>query len=285
MVASGATTLVRGSTRSAETAAVDIPIVGDHDKRWKAIEAMSNGKRLQLWFPKQSSRKLLNHVCNLLLLLVCGSVQSQVVNTSVGIIKSFHDDTLDVTYFFPSQFVPVAPSPVKARAAGIANCQHPILTANSDTPVDISSFVITAIDGTCPDLLASAIQLSPFTRGEVLRQLKQYGEPSILLESMHYTIDHHPGAFVLASVSVSSPSSGSSETIYAAKACALGEAQDKRRKKSEPTAQANRVLCFDFRTQNNGQLAQMYSFIIQFGSDPLALIFPGNVIRKLDAVR
>jgi hypothetical protein len=68
--------------------------------------------------------------------------------------------------------------------------------------------------------------------------------------------------------------------VYAAKACALGNALAKTRKKFDPVGPVTHVVCFDFTTQNGEKLTQMFSFIIQFDNAPLEPVFPGSVIRN-----
>jgi hypothetical protein len=72
------------------------------------------------------------------------------------------------------------------------------------------------------------------------------------------------------------------QTIYAAKARAMGNISAKSHKKSDPTEPVTHVVCIDFTTQDSGFPTQMFSFIIQFDNAPLEPFFPGNVIRSLD---
>lgn len=226
-------------------------------------------------------KKAQGGIGSLVLILLCAPVFAQVMTTSsADMIKSYHDAALDVTYFYPSQFVPSSLSsedPVDTKP----KCIQPALTTNVVSHVDTASFSVSTIDGTCPDVLASAAQLGPYTRLEVLRQLRQYGEASVILEPTRYRIDGHLAAVTLAAVQLAGHPSRSFQAIYAAKACAIGEAQDKKRRKSEPATPTKRVLCFDFTTRNIGQISEMYSFIVQFGSGQLAPVFPGRVIRNL----
>jgi hypothetical protein len=54
----------------------------------------------------------------------------------------------------------------------------------------------------------------------------------------------------------------------------------KTRKRSETAKPDSRVLCFDFTTQNSGQLTLMFSFVMQFDNAPLEPIFPAGAIRN-----
>src|SRR6202051_4075178 len=160
-----------------------------------------------------------------LLLWVCTAAFSQTSDPpNPNIPKSFHDSLLSVTYFYPGRFTPdpesVAPKP---NADPAPKCAHSTLFANSVTPVDSSSFVLSTIDNTCPNVLRGATLLGPFIREQILRQLKQYGEPTITQEPTNYAIDGHPASIVLASVPMPvTPENRLPRTTYAAKACVLG---------------------------------------------------------------
>lgn len=215
-----------------------------------------------------------------LLLLVCASSPAQVTDQGhSNLPKSFHDDALNITYFYPPHFE-LAPVPADTNANSIsAKCVQTKLIANSGIPAGPSTFVLSVIDDTCPDQLREASSLGPFTRAQILRQLKQYGEPTISREPFRYVIDGRSAAITLASVSTSSES-GHDRTIYAAKACALGSISVRRHKKSDPADLVHRVLCFDFTTQNRDLLDMMFSFIIQFDNDPPEPLFPGGFHAK-----
>jgi hypothetical protein len=94
-------------------------------------------------------------------------------------MKSFHDDALNVTYFYPAEFV-AAPS--SSTPADPSKCIRSTFFAYTVEPSGSSSFALSTIDNTCPDTLRSASELGPFTRAQVLSQLKRYGEPQITLE-------------------------------------------------------------------------------------------------------
>jgi hypothetical protein len=193
--------------------------------------------------------------------------------------KSFHDDALNITYFYPPHFEQ-APSAAGANGNALStNCVQTKLIANSGIPAGPSTFILSTIDDTCPEALREASSLGPFTRAQILRQLKQYGEPTISREPFRYMIDGHSAAISLASVQASSESDHA-RTIYAAKACALGSIPVRRHKKSDPAGPVSRVLCFDFTTQNRDLLDTMFSFIIQFDNDPPAPLFPGTFRRS-----
>jgi hypothetical protein len=157
---------------------------------------------------------------------------------------------------------------------------QPTLFANSITPIDTSSFALSTVDNTCPDVLRFATQLAPFIREKILNQLKQYGQPNIIQEPTSYTVDGHAAAITLASVIMPATSSKVARTIYAVKACALGSLPASRRKKSEPAGPLSHVLCFDFTTQNSDLLNLMFSFIVQFGDGPPQPMFPGKVLPR-----
>jgi hypothetical protein len=203
--------------------------------------------------------------------------------SSPNMPHSFHDALLNVTYFYPSRFVPdpsVSAASSSTAADGAPKCAHSNFFANSNAPTGTSSFVLSTIDGTCPNVLRGATQLGPFIREQILRQLKQYGEPTITQEATRYTIDGHPAAIILASVPMpQTPTNKLPTTTYAAKACVLGNIPVKPRKKSDPVEPTRHVLCFDFTTPHSDLLTLMFAFSMQFDNDAPQPIVPGTVIR------
>jgi hypothetical protein len=220
-------------------------------------------------------------VCFVLALLIYGTnLPCAIGQAASDRIKSFHDDALNITYFYSAEFSP-APPGAPVVHADESRCIKPTLLANSDAAVGNSSFTLSTVESTCPELLSRAIALGPFTREQVLFQLKQYGEPTITQAPVHYTIAGHPAAITVASVSIPASPGKIAQTIYAAKACAFGNIQATKHKKSEPIDPVTHVICIDFKTQDGGLPAQMFSFIIQFDNGPLVPFFPGSVIRNM----
>jgi hypothetical protein len=199
---------------------------------------------------------------------------------SPDVLKRFHDDALNITYFYPSRYAPLPFPPTTALTSNERKCVQPTLFANSITPIDTSSFALSTVDNTCPEVLRSATQLGPFIRERVLNQLKQYGQPGIIREPTSYTIDGRAAAITLASVTMPTTSAKAARTIYAVKACALGTVSTKGRKKSEPAGPPSHVLCFDFTTQNSDLLNLMFSFVVQFDDGPLEPMFSGKVLPQ-----
>lgn len=220
-----------------------------------------------------------------LLLLVCAFAPAQTAQTpdqpNPSIPRSFHDSALNITYFYPGRFVPdeaaLAPKPT---ANPTPRCAHSNLFANAVTPVDTSSFDLSTIDNTCPNILHGASTLlGPFVREQILRQLKQYGEPTITQEPVNYAIDGHPAAIVLASVPMPDAKGKIPRTTYAAKACVLGNIPVKPRRKSDHVEPTRHVLCFDFTTLHKDLYTLMFAFTMQFDNDTPQPIVPGSVIR------
>ena len=178
------------------------------------------------------------------------NLSSAIGQAASNTIKSFHDDALNITYFYWADFVR-APSRAPV-ASGESKCIKPTLFANSDTAGESSSFTLSTIDNTCPEFLSRAIALGPFTREQALLQLKQYGEPTITQAPVLYTIAGHPAAITVASVSIPASPGKIARAIYAAKVCALGNVPAKAHKKSDPTEPVTHVVCIDFTTQNGG---------------------------------
>ena len=212
----------------------------------------------------------------LLFLAYAVSLSHAIGQSNSGSIKSFHDDVLNITYFYPATFLPAPPN---STPVDPSKCIKSTLFAYSVTPVESSSFALSTIDDTCPETLRTAIELGPFTREQVLRQLKQYGEPQIIQEPSRYAIAGHPAAITVASVTIPEAPGKVAQVIYAANACALGNIPVKSRRRSDPATPVTHVVCFDFTTQNGGMLTQMFSFIIQFDNAQPQPMFPSSVVR------
>ena len=216
-----------------------------------------------------------------LLLFVCAAALPQASDQpNPNVPRSFHDSALNVTYFYPGRFIP-DPASVAPKPSTDANprCAHSTLFANSVTPSNTSSFVLSTIDNTCPNVLRGATLLGPFVREQILRQLKQYGEPTVTQEPTIYAIDGHPAAIVLASVPLAQVKGKIPTTTYAAKACVLGNIPVKPKKKSDPVEPTRHVLCFDFTTQHSDLYTLMFAFTMQFDNDSPLPMVPGSVIR------
>jgi hypothetical protein len=216
-----------------------------------------------------------------LLLLVCATALAQTNDQpNPNVPRSFHDSALNITYFYPGRFVPDAESlNPKAAADATPKCAHSTLFANSTTPSAVSSFVLSTIDNTCPNVLRGAALLGPFIREQIIRQLKQYGEPTVTQEPTNYAIDGHPASIVLASVPMPDVKGKIPATTYAAKACVLGNIPVKPRKKSDHVDPTRHVLCFDFTTQHSDLYTLMFAFSMQFDNDAPQPMVPGSVIR------
>jgi hypothetical protein len=229
----------------------------------------------------------------LLVLLVCVSARSQTPDQSSAqpnsnLPRSFHDQDLNITYFYPGRFVPdpasvapntPAPASSSSTTTATPKCARSTFFANSVTPADTSSFVLSTIDNTCPNVLRGATTLGPFIREQILRQLKQYGEPTVTQEATRYTIDGHPAAIVLASVPMPSAPGKIPQTTYAAKACFLGNIPVKAKKKSDPADPTRHVLCFDYTTLHSDLYHLLFAFSLQFDNDTPQPMVPGSVIR------
>jgi len=228
----------------------------------------------------------------LVLLFVCVSALSQTpdqssAQTNPNLPRSFHDPDLNITYFYPGRFEPdpasvaqnTSPASTSSTTTATPKCARSTFFANSVTPVDTSSFVLSTIDNTCPNVLRGATTLGPFIREQILRQLKQYGEPTVTQEPTRYTINGHPAAIVLASVPMPEAAGKIPRTTYAAKACFLGNVPVKAKKKSDPVDPTRHVLCFDFTTQHSDLYHLLFAFSLQFDNDTPQPVVPGSVIR------
>jgi hypothetical protein len=215
----------------------------------------------------------------LLFLAYAASLSRAIAPSNSGSMKSFHDDVLNITYFYPATFVPAPPN---STPPDPSKCIKSTLFAYSVTPIESSSFALSTIDDTCPETLRTAMEIGPFTRDQVLRQLKQYGQPKITQEPSRYSIAGHPAAITVASVAIPAVPGKVAQVIYAAKACAFGNISVKSHRRSDPAEPVTHVVCFDFNTQNGGMLAEMFSFIIQFDNAQLQPMFPSNVIHATE---
>ncbi|MGD0443330.1 MAG: hypothetical protein ABSA39_05275 [Edaphobacter sp.] len=216
----------------------------------------------------------------LLFLAYAASLPHAIGQSNSGSVKSFHDDVLNITYFYPATFVTAPPN---STPTGSSKCIQSTFFAYSVTPIESSSFALSTIDGTCPETLRTAIELGPFTREQVLHQLKQYGEPQIIQEPSRYAIAGHPTAITVASVAIPAAPGKVAQVVYAAQACALGNTPVKSHKRSDPAEPVTHVVCFDFTTQNGGMLSEMFSFIIQFDNSQPQPMFPSSVVRTTEA--
>jgi hypothetical protein len=180
--------------------------------------------------------------------------------------QSFHDEALNITYFYPPQFTPI-PDPPTTESA---NCGRTTLLAHANNRIGNSSFTLSTVDHACADTPKDAAALLPFVRGQILNQLKPFGTPAITREPMRYVLDGRPAAITLASVAAPGKAPHS---FYAGKACAMSTIPPKHRKKSDPPDPADHVLCFDFTTDNADLVSNMLSFIVQFGNDPPEPLF------------
>jgi hypothetical protein len=218
-------------------------------------------------------------VCFVLALLVYGAnLPCAIGQAASNGVSSFQDDALHITYFYSAHFVPEQ-SGAPVAPGDESKCIKPSLSANS--VADNSSFTLYTIDGTCPELLRRASDLGLFTRERALVQLKQYGVPAIIQTPPPYAIAGHPAAVAVSSVTTAASGGKVARTIFAAEACALGNIESKKHKKSELIDPVTHVVCIDFTTQDSGPPTQMFWFMIQFENASLEPFFPGSVIRNM----
>jgi hypothetical protein len=218
------------------------------------------------------------------LLLLCATAFSLTPGQPASNLpKSFHDPLLNITYFYPGRFEPAAPPPAaKTQADASPQCVQSNLSGSSLTSGGTSVFVLSTIDGTCPNILRGAAILGPFIREQILRQLKRYGEPVITQEPSHYIVDGHPAAVVLASAQpADAPTNGITppKITYAAKACILGNIPEKPHKRTDPVDPVRHVVCYDFTTQEQSLLSLMFGFSMQFDDHQPQSIVPSSAIR------
>ena len=188
--------------------------------------------------------------------------------------KSFHDDGLDMTFFYPAHFE-LESTP--ESHAGQGSCVRTILSARSGLASGTSTFSFSSIDNTCPDTLRAALTLGPFTRQQIVYQLKGSGKPAIIHEPARYAIDGRSAAITLASATLANGADKVPQTLYAAKACVVDSVTHQPHKNAEAAENGNHVLCFDFTTQNRDLFSMMLSFVVQFGDDAPQPLFLSSV--------
>src|ERR1700733_1787680 len=85
-------------------------------------------------------------VCFVLALLIYGANLPRSIGQATSeSIKSFHDDALNITYFYSADFFAV-PSGAPVAPSGESKCMKSTLFSNSRTAVDRSSFTLSTID-------------------------------------------------------------------------------------------------------------------------------------------
>lgn len=213
------------------------------------------------------------------LLLVCATALPQ--TSSSFSLKSFHDPASGAAYFYPGEFMPIAPAaPAKAEAA-TPHCVRTSFSAGSGPAAGDSAFVFSVIDNACPGVLHDAQQLSSFTKAQILRQMKRYGTPVITHDPVRYTVAGHPAAVTLASAqpaetqAADAKAKNNDKTTYAAKACVLTGSPTTTGHDSGP----KQVLCFDFTTTRQDFLPRLSAFSVQFDGEMLQSLVPGTILR------
>ena len=229
------------------------------------------------------------------LLLIVGTTsyaQAPAASTKVpwsSTMATFRALDFDLTYSYPKNFVSAdakAPTPTFYTLpkpdpnAKDPVCVHAPLSVGYTNNGGNSVLVFSMIDSSCPTILKEAQDLGPFTRAQLLRQLKRYGVATITKETTLYTLAGRPAAVTMASAHATETQRGDTLTMtYAAKACIFAEPQpynSDRRLKQPPTP--GRVLCFDFTTQQRDLLPQMLSFPVQFGHQSGYPVVPVSVL-------
>ena len=215
------------------------------------------------------------------LLLSCLPVFAQTAaSQNPNVPKIFRDAALAVTYSYPSEFTAekITASPKKDPAT--PRCVQSTLSGGSTSKLGSSVFVLSTMDDACPGVLLNASkQLGPFTKEQILRQLKGYGTPVVMQEPVRYSIEGHPAAVTMGSAQASDAKPGKTPvTTYAAKACVLGNVAVKATK-TEPAQPTKHVLCLDFTTQQRDLLPLILGFTIQFDEGKPQSLVPGNILR------
>jgi hypothetical protein len=210
------------------------------------------------------------------LLLVCATALSQ--TPSPLSLKSFHDAGSGVAYFYPGEFMPVAPALPAKTDAPTPHCVRTSFSAGSGPEAGDSAFIFSVIDGACPGVLHEAQQLGSFTRAQLLRQMKRYGTPVITHDPVRYAIAGHPAAVTLGQAvetqTADSKTKSRGKTTYAAKACMLAEVPT-----SGHGSDPKQVLCFDFTTTRQDILPHLTAFSVQFDGEQLQSLIPGAILR------
>ena len=214
------------------------------------------------------------------LLLCCLPVFAQTAaSRDPQMPKIFRDTALAVTYSYPGEFTAEKVVPPKADPA-TPRCVQSTLSGGATTKLGSSVFVLSTIDDACPGVLVGASkQLGPFTKEQILRQLKNYGTPVVTQEPVRYSIEGHPAAITMGSAQPEDvPPGKTAVTTYAAKACVLRNVAVKATK-TESAQPTKHVLCFDFTTHQRDLLPLILGFTIQFDEGKPQSLVPGNILR------
>ncbi len=212
------------------------------------------------------------------LLLICATGLSQ--SPSALSLKSFHDATSGVAYFYPGEFMPFAPAAPAKTDAAAPHCVRTTFSAGSGPAIGDSAFVFSVIDNACPGVLHEAQQLGSFTKTQILRQMKRYGAPVITHDPVRYSIAGHPAAVTLAAAQSSETQPAAiktkttTKTTYAAKVCMLTGSST-----TGHVSDPKQVLCFDFTTTREDLLERLTAFSVQFDGEPLQSLVPGAILR------
>jgi hypothetical protein len=193
--------------------------------------------------------------------------------------KIFRDTVLAVTYSYPGEFKAEKVVPPAKTDPATPRCVQSTLSGGSTTKLGSSVFVLSTIDDACPGVLLSAAkQLAPFTKEQILRQLKSFGTPVVTQEPIRYSIEGHPAAITMGSAEPEAQPGKTPVTTYAAKACVLRNVAVKATK-TESAQPTKHVLCFDFTTQQHDLLPLILGFTIQFDEGKPQSLVPGNILR------
>lgn len=213
----------------------------------------------------------------LLALLLPASGQDAAVT-----LKSFHDEVANATYFYPASLI-AASLPEPASIGTASPCSRVILSAASSSSLGDSTFTVSTIDNSCPDLRGKAVTLGTYVREQLLLAVKRYGEPVSTDNATSYAIAERPAALLLATIPTSARSGKPAGVLYAVEGCALSTVPLKPHKNSKQAVPVDRVLCFLFTTQNKGLLNELYSFLVVFDNGPPQSIFAPSAIRSIAA--
>lgn len=181
---------------------------------------------------------------------------------------SFHDDALNMTYFYPAHFAALRDASAMVRAA--APCVETKLHVRSTAWSGASSFAVTSVDDKCLESLHEptplGLSLGPWMRTQIQRELAPLGVTTITQEPLRYLIHGQVAYITRALVAMPVTEGGSARTTYAVKACAAMQAPGVKNP-------GHPILCYDFTTQNSDLLSLMFAFIVQFADGPPEPLF------------
>ncbi len=222
-----------------------------------------------------------------LVLLFAAALTHSPAQSQLPAMKSFKELDFNMTFIYPADFIP-AKRGVTAPATYTIPTTKPDKPPCVQTPLSVgsnaagnSAFVFSIIDDACPTILRTAQKLAAFAQAQILRQLQNYGTPTITMQPRSFTLDGRSAAVVLASATPAPTASPAPPvTTYAAKVCMFGREQAYNFGKV-PTqlTTAHSIICFDFTSRKRDALEPLLALPVIFDDLPPRSLVPAALLR------